>query len=279
MTVPSSTFQTDNISNSTATEDSGNRYNICQRTGFRVKPGQLVEDAYGALVRPDSVDRRHPQEFIRPLAEELTGSQYPEATDNFIYSGNNVVSLTESNGAGFYYAKFVPPSSLGSNPPVFLSFYIKGDTNAVIVPFVSVTDTFYAYRTFDLDSGALLGSVQSNLGLNTNYTAQKLYGGWLKLEVGVFGVTTSTPDAGIVIASSGSDTSTPTQMNNIGTGSIFHVSNMIYSTDNVFTSSNPASVTGFTPGFNGDNWELSNLTVGTSTEVNQSVNGVSVSDL
>lgn len=279
MSVPSSTFQTDNISNSTAEEDAGNRYSVCQRTGFRVKPGELIEDAYGALVRQESFDRRHPQELIRPLAEELTGPRRPEASNNFIYSENSVVSLTENTGPGFYYAKFAPPSSLGSNPPVFLRFYIKGNTNAVIVPFIRVSGTFYAFRTFDLDSGALISSVEANVALNDNYTAQKLYGGWLLLEVGFSGVTGSTPNAGIAIATSGSDASNPIELNNIGTGSIFHISNILYSTDNIFTSSSPASVTGFTQDFSGSNWELSNLTVGTSTEVNQNVNGVSASDL
>lgn len=74
------------ITNSNAEADAGNRYNICMRTGFRVKPGELIEDAYGSLVRQDSFDKRHPQEFIRPLAEELTGPKRPEPTDQFLSS-------------------------------------------------------------------------------------------------------------------------------------------------------------------------------------------------
>ena len=85
-TKPSSTFQTDNISNSTATEDAGNRYNVCMRSGFRQRPHTLVMDAYGALVRQESFDRRHEQEWVRPLAEELTGPLRPEPTDTFIAS-------------------------------------------------------------------------------------------------------------------------------------------------------------------------------------------------
>jgi hypothetical protein len=79
-----STFQVDNITNSGAEVDAGNRYNMCMRTGFRAKPHTLVEDAYGALVRPDSYDKRHPQELIRPLAEEITGPKRPEPTDLFL---------------------------------------------------------------------------------------------------------------------------------------------------------------------------------------------------
>jgi hypothetical protein len=81
---PSSTFQTDNISNSNASVDTGNRYNICQRTGFRVKPGELITEWNGTQVRPNSWEPRNLQEFIRPLAEELTGPTRPEGTDTFL---------------------------------------------------------------------------------------------------------------------------------------------------------------------------------------------------
>lgn len=81
---PSSTFQTDNITNSTATEAPPNNYNVCMRSGFRVKPDTLIEDAYGSLVRPESYDHRHLQEFIRPLAEEIRGPKRPEPSNTFI---------------------------------------------------------------------------------------------------------------------------------------------------------------------------------------------------
>lgn len=72
------------ITNTNATADAGNRYNVDMRTGFRVKPGQLIEDPYGALVHPDFADVRHPQELIRPLAEEPKGPIRPEPTDVFL---------------------------------------------------------------------------------------------------------------------------------------------------------------------------------------------------
>lgn len=84
MSVPPSTFTTDEIVNNDATEDTKNRYNICQRTGFRVKPGTLVREWNGTLVRPDSWEQRHPQEFIRPLAEDLKGARRPEPDDEFV---------------------------------------------------------------------------------------------------------------------------------------------------------------------------------------------------
>ena len=85
-TVPSSTFTTDNpgSANTNVSEDTVSRFNICQRTGFRVKPHELVEEYNGILVRPDSFEYRHPQEFIRPLAESLTGPIRPEPDNSFI---------------------------------------------------------------------------------------------------------------------------------------------------------------------------------------------------
>jgi hypothetical protein len=51
------------IRNPNAEEDAGNRYNICSRTGYRAKPGELVKDAYGELVRADSQDELHPADM------------------------------------------------------------------------------------------------------------------------------------------------------------------------------------------------------------------------
>ena len=66
------------ITNSTATTDTPNRYNICQRSGFRAKPGELVKDAYGEMVLPEFADSRHDQEFVRVRAENQQGAKRPE---------------------------------------------------------------------------------------------------------------------------------------------------------------------------------------------------------
>jgi hypothetical protein len=71
-------------SNTTATEDSENRYNICQRTGFKIKPGQLVTEWDGVKVRADSWEPRNLQDLVRVRAEELHGAYRPEPTDQFI---------------------------------------------------------------------------------------------------------------------------------------------------------------------------------------------------
>ena len=69
------------IQNLDATTDSPNRYTICDRSGFRVKPlkNPLVKDPYGNYVRAESSDvERHPQERVRSMPESQRGSIRPE---------------------------------------------------------------------------------------------------------------------------------------------------------------------------------------------------------
>ena len=66
------------ILNPNATTDSLNRYNICARTGFRQKPGTLVKDGYGEMVRPESAEPRHPQERVKSQPESQRGALRPE---------------------------------------------------------------------------------------------------------------------------------------------------------------------------------------------------------
>lgn len=71
------------ITNTTATEDNG-KYNICQLSGFRAKPGGLVRRWDGLLVLPEFNESRHPQDFVRSFVDEISGSTRPEHTDRFI---------------------------------------------------------------------------------------------------------------------------------------------------------------------------------------------------
>ena len=71
------------ITNSTATETPSN-YVIDQRTGFKLRPGELVKDGYGILTSKKYYDGRHPQEFVRSVPETHKGSESPEQTDRFI---------------------------------------------------------------------------------------------------------------------------------------------------------------------------------------------------
>ena len=72
------------ITNSNGTTDVPANYEVCERTGFRVKPGELVKEWDGTMVRPESWEARHPQDFIRIRAERQRGSENPEPADVFI---------------------------------------------------------------------------------------------------------------------------------------------------------------------------------------------------
>jgi hypothetical protein len=88
-----STFRVDEPTNSNSETDSGGRYNICQRTGFKVLPGELLQEWNGLLVRPESFEARHPQDFVRSKAERQTGPQNPEPDDTFISTSVSAESL------------------------------------------------------------------------------------------------------------------------------------------------------------------------------------------
>lgn len=71
------------ITNLFATIDRSN-YEICERSGRKVLPGTLIREWNGTMVRPESWERRHPQDFVRSRAEKLTGPERPEQDDTFI---------------------------------------------------------------------------------------------------------------------------------------------------------------------------------------------------
>jgi len=81
--VPDRTYPIDQIPNANATTGPTN-YEICERTGFRVKPGELVEEWNGVMVRQRSFEHRHPQDFVRSSSEKLEGSKRPEQDDRFV---------------------------------------------------------------------------------------------------------------------------------------------------------------------------------------------------
>ncbi len=64
--------------------DGFTNYEICERTGFRVLPGELREEWSGQMVRPESYESKHPQLMIRSRPESQKGSIRPEQTDRFI---------------------------------------------------------------------------------------------------------------------------------------------------------------------------------------------------
>ena len=70
------------ITNDTATTDDG-KYNVCQLSGFRAKPGELVRRWDGLMVLPKFIEPRHSQDRVRGHADEISGSLRPEKTDQF----------------------------------------------------------------------------------------------------------------------------------------------------------------------------------------------------
>jgi hypothetical protein len=90
MTVPASTFQIDQITNSQATDDVPTNFEICQRTGFKQLPvwhpdSKLIEDGYGDYVRTKSYDSRHPQDYVASRGNDRQeGPQNPELDNLFL---------------------------------------------------------------------------------------------------------------------------------------------------------------------------------------------------
>ncbi len=66
------------ITNDTATTDTGNRYNICDYSGFKAKPGELRKTWDGYYVLPQYWEPRNAQDFVRAKAENQRGSKRPE---------------------------------------------------------------------------------------------------------------------------------------------------------------------------------------------------------
>ena len=86
------------ITNLNATTDSLNRYNLCDRTGFKQKPHTLVQDPYGNYVRAESSDgQRHPQERVKSQPESQRGSIRPEPTrdDELTFLADNEVQAED----------------------------------------------------------------------------------------------------------------------------------------------------------------------------------------
>lgn len=74
------------IENANATPGDANAYNICDRTGFKVKPGRLVKDGYGHMVRKESVEPKNIQDLAKShKAEQQKGALRPEPVGNEIF--------------------------------------------------------------------------------------------------------------------------------------------------------------------------------------------------
>ncbi len=72
------------IANSNTFKPSNTGNNICQRSGFKAKPEQLVREWSGGLILPEYAEARNIQDFTRAHAEEQPGTRTPEAVNDFI---------------------------------------------------------------------------------------------------------------------------------------------------------------------------------------------------
>ena len=70
------------IVNTNATADTGNRYNICDYSGFRAKPGELVPTWDGLMVLPEFWEPRNDADFVRTRPENQRGALNPEPVGN-----------------------------------------------------------------------------------------------------------------------------------------------------------------------------------------------------
>lgn len=89
--VPSGTFGDYSSANADATAEPSN-YEICQRSGFRVRAGTLVREWTGLWVRPEVWETRHPQDFVRPIPERHRDTISPETDDEFLTTNEVTVS-------------------------------------------------------------------------------------------------------------------------------------------------------------------------------------------
>ena len=60
------------------------QYEICDRTGFRLRRGHLKQEWTGLKVREQSWEKRNTQDFVRGVGDDLEGSPRPEKEDRFI---------------------------------------------------------------------------------------------------------------------------------------------------------------------------------------------------
>ncbi len=83
------------ITNSNATTDVPNRYNICDLSGFRAKPGELIRTWNGLMVLPEFWEPRNDQDFVRSVPEHQTGATRPEPIGNETFLADGEVTADD----------------------------------------------------------------------------------------------------------------------------------------------------------------------------------------
>ena len=90
--VPSGSFTHGTVTNADATTETSH-YEICQRSGFKVRAGELVKEWTGLWVRPQDWEARNEQDFVRTVHQVRKASISPEPTDDFL--STNEVSVSD----------------------------------------------------------------------------------------------------------------------------------------------------------------------------------------
>lgn len=77
----------------------GRFYRICDRTGFKVPASETVKQWNGLVVRKQSAEPRHPQQFVRGRADKQS-VPLPRPRSIEEYVGALTTTITTSAGAG-----------------------------------------------------------------------------------------------------------------------------------------------------------------------------------
>ena len=71
--------------------DDPSNYEICDRSGFKAKPGELRATWDGHMVLDEFHEERHPQDRLPPPAESgKSGAKNPESTDHVFLADGDV---------------------------------------------------------------------------------------------------------------------------------------------------------------------------------------------
>ena len=89
--INQATFTHGTVTNADATEEPSH-YEICNRSGFKVRAGGLVQEWTGLWVRPQDWEKRNDQDFVRTVHEVRKASISPEPTDDFLSTNEVDVS-------------------------------------------------------------------------------------------------------------------------------------------------------------------------------------------
>lgn len=80
----------------------GDNWIICDRTGFRVRVSDSVEDWNGLRVGKKYSEQRNPQDFLRVKPDNMAARIVrPEGQDVFIEQNVNLFSFSEGFSIGF----------------------------------------------------------------------------------------------------------------------------------------------------------------------------------